>query len=438
MRKMKDSGVEWIGDIPESWDAVKLSYLFEIIGSGTTPTSTNSDYYDGEYNWLQTGDLNDKEITTTSKTITQKAVDDYSTLALYNKGTIVMAMYGATIGKLGILNIDSYTNQACCAMSRPVNIQPKFVYYWLMCNKENIVNLSMGGGQPNISQGIISTLKITIPKEITKQNEIVKYLDKKCEEIDALIKAKEKANELLKEQRQSIIYEAVTKGLNPDVPMKDSGIDWIEKIPESWRISRFRSEFSFGKGLPITKADLTEDGIGVVSYGQIHSKVNVGTSVKKEMIKFVNEKYMETNISSLTYTGDIIFADTSEDLLGCGNCVYVDTDEPIFAGYHTIIARPKERKNAKYYAYLFATDAWRSQIRAKAFGVKLFSITQAMLRDALIILPNETDMSKIVTFLDDKCSQIDTLIGANITTIEKLKEYRKSIIFEAVTGKVEI
>lgn len=441
MRKMKDSGVEWIGEIPEKWSVWKMKHLAsEPMQYGANATGV--EYSESLPRYVRITDI------TTNRTLSNEGKQSLPTEIaeeyILEDGDILFARSGATAGK----SFYYESKYGDCAFAGYLirfkadfqKANSKFLYYYTLTQayEEWSQQIFIQATIQNISAEKYNGLRFAIPDNIEQQNEIVEYLDKKCAEIDSLIEAKEKTNALLKEQRQSIIYEAVTKGLNPDVPMKDSGIEWIGEIPESWKISRFRSEFSFGKGLSITKADLTEDGIGVVSYGQIHSKVNIGTSVKKEMIKFVNEKYMDTNISSLTFTGDIIFADTSEDLLGCGNCVYVDTDEPIFAGYHTIISRPKERKNAKYYAYLFATDAWRSQIRAKASGVKLFSITQAMLRDALIILPNEIDMSKIVTFLDDKCSQIDTLIESNITTIEKLKEYRKSIIFEAVTGKVEV
>lgn len=436
MRKMKKSGVEWIGDIPENWEVSRIKNVAKII-TGSTPskaTGAEENFSEDGLLWVKPDNLNGlKPITDTKEKLTQKGRE----LARIVEPLTPLVCCIGTIGKVGVSKFSVSFNQQINAVCFSEKIENRFGLYSLIAQEEQHQFFANGNVLKILNTEGHGQVTIAIP-DYTEQCNISDYLDKKCTEIDALIDAKEKTNALLKEQRQSIIYEAVTKGLNSDVPMKDSGIEWIGEIPENWNVSRFRSEFSFGKGLPITKADLTEDGIGVVSYGQIHSKVNIGTSVKKEMIKFVNEKYMDTNISSLTFTGDIIFADTSEDLLGCGNCVYVDTDEPIFAGYHTIISRPKERKNAKYYAYLFATDAWRSQIRAKASGVKLFSITQAMLRDALIILPNEIDMSKIVTFLDDKCSQIDTLIESNITTIEKLKEYRKSIIFEAVTGKVEV
>ncbi len=216
--------------------------------------------------------------------------------------------------------------------------------------------------------------------------------------------------------------------------MKDSGIEHIGDIPQEWNSVRLRSKFSFGKGLPITKADLKESGIPVISYGQIHSKDNIGTTVKPELIRYVDQSYLETNISSLVSEGDFIFADTSEDIDGCGNCVYVDVKPPMFAGYHTMILRPAGDASTKYYSYLFATDAWRSQIRSSVAGVKLFSITQRMLRDAMLIEPaTEEEKAKIVAFLDRKCAEIDVLIAAKEKTNALLKEQRQSIIYEAVT-----
>ena len=130
----KDSGIEWIGKIPSHWEVKKVNYCFKQIGSGTTPTAGKPDYYvDGKFNWLQTGDLNDSDIFETSKKITQQALDDYTTLRFYPKNSLVIAMYGATIGKTGLLRITSTTNQACCVLSNPIGVNHVFAFYWLNC-----------------------------------------------------------------------------------------------------------------------------------------------------------------------------------------------------------------------------------------------------------------------------------------------------------------
>ncbi len=121
--------------------------------------------------------------------------------------------------------------------------------------------------------------------------------------------------------------------------MKDSGVEWIDEIPEEWEVARLKQVFNFGKGLPITKEDLVDKGIPVISYGQIHAKSNTGVTVQQELIRYVPDVFRETNFDSFVSKNDFILADTSEDLLGCGNCVFVDREMELFAGYHTIILR---------------------------------------------------------------------------------------------------
>lgn len=218
--------------------------------------------------------------------------------------------------------------------------------------------------------------------------------------------------------------------------MKDSGVEWIGEIPKGWKTERLKSLFSFGKGLPITKEDLVEKGIPVISYGQIHAKTNTGVQIQSELIRFVSNKWLEDNSNSLVNEGDFIFADTSEDLDGCGNCVYVDSlnDMPwLFAGYHTITFKPKKVGNNKYLAYLFKSDPWRSQLRSRASGVKLFSISRKMLNFTTVILPPSSEQETIAAYLDEKCAAIDGIIAEVKATIDEYKSWKASVIFEAVT-----
>lgn len=213
--------------------------------------------------------------------------------------------------------------------------------------------------------------------------------------------------------------------------MKDSGVAWIGEIPANWKIVPLKSLFSFGKGLPITKDNLEDTGIPVISYGQIHAKWNSGVTTHGELLRYVNESYLGTNPQSLVRRGDLIMADTSEDREGCGNCAYVDTDETLFAGYHTIILRSINETDNKYLAYLFLTDSWRSQIRQAVSGVKLFSVSRRILGSVSVIVPDNAD--EIVAYLDDKCAQVNTLISNVQAQIEKLKAHKQSLITEVVT-----
>lgn len=215
--------------------------------------------------------------------------------------------------------------------------------------------------------------------------------------------------------------------------VKDSGVEWIGEIPANWKIIRLKGLFDFGKGLPITKENLIEMGIPVISYGQIHAKFNNGVNIDDRLFRFVSNSYLQTNSNALVNFGDILIADTSEDLEGCGNAVQIDRDTTIFAGYHTIILQSKRKRDNKYLAYEMLTDMWRSQLRSRATGVKLFSISRKMLGECIYIYPPIEDQQKIAAHLDRKSTQIDALISNAQQQIEKLKAYKQSVITETVT-----
>ncbi|MBO5534513.1 MAG: restriction endonuclease subunit S [Firmicutes bacterium] len=218
--------------------------------------------------------------------------------------------------------------------------------------------------------------------------------------------------------------------------MKNSGIAWIGEIPEGWNVLRLKSLFSFGKGLPITKENLEDTGVPVISYGQIHSKTNTGVKLQDDLFRFVSPSYIERNAESLVHSGDIIVADTSEDTDGCGNCVHVDREMQLFAGYHTIILKALEQDDNKYLAYQMKTDPWRSQIRSRVSGVKVFSISRKILSDSLVVFPPLSEQSRIAAYLDYHCAEIDRIMEQTRVTIEEYKKLKQSIITEAVTHGV--
>ena len=212
---------------------------------------------------------------------------------------------------------------------------------------------------------------------------------------------------------------------------KDSGVEWIGMIPSHWEVMPLKRYGRFNKGLSCTKADLVEEGCPVVSYGQVHSKNNKGTQLNKELIRFVPES-IANSTNSIVRRGDFIFADTSEDLEGSGNVVYNDTDTIVFGGYHTVLYQTNNDDN-KYLAYLFTTDDWRSQIRSRVGGVKVYSITQYILGLSSLLLPPIEEQRAIANYLDAKTAKIDGIIASREKKIKLLEELRASIISEAVT-----
>lgn len=207
--EMKDSGVEWIGEVPKHWDVMKTSLAFQGIGSGTTPSTSKKEFYDeeGKY-WLQTGDLNDGVILGTSKKVSDIAIK-VCNLKFYPKDSVVIAMYGATIGKVGILGIKTATNQACCVLPANNHMVAKYSFYEFLACKPALLVSAIGGGQPNISQDTIRKQKIAVPP-VEEQKMIADYLGKKCVSIDSSISKAQYQVELLQEYKQSLITEVVT------------------------------------------------------------------------------------------------------------------------------------------------------------------------------------------------------------------------------------
>ena len=208
---MKDSGVEWLGEVPAHWETWKMAHAFPNIGSGTTPKSDNALFYDDEFGtpWLNTGDLNDAELYSCAKKVSDFALQECSSLKTYPPNSIVIAMYGATIGKLAILKFATTVNQACCVFSESNKITNRFLFYWLLGLRQQIISLATGGGQPNISQDILRGLSIAVPCN-EEQTAIANFLDTQTAKIDNLISKAKSAITLMQERRSALISAAVT------------------------------------------------------------------------------------------------------------------------------------------------------------------------------------------------------------------------------------
>lgn len=430
---MKDSGVWWIGPIPQGWALSKLKYVSEFAPKVSSVFNKDSPVGYVPMDCVRNGYMIPREA----------LLSEMETgLVRFQEGDIVMAKVTPCFEN-GNIAIGSGLSQRIAFGSselfvfRSSTIDQRYLFYYLQTQGfKQMCAATMTGtaGLKRVSAYFVRNAPIPVPTT-SDQQRISSYLDDCCARIDtAIAEAKASIGEY-KLLRQSVITQAVTKGLSPNAPMKHSGVEWIGEIPLTWNRGNLKVLFSFGRGLPITKADLTEDGVLVVSYGQIHAKTNTGTCLDDSLLRHVASSYLNTNVGSLIYNGDIVFADTSEDLEGMGNAVLMDRHEAVFAGYHTIVARPNDKTMSTYLAYLFRSDPWRSQLRSRATGIKVFSITQRMLKSCTVILPPEPDRSAIVSYLNSICARIDGLISEKQSMTSDLEAYKKSLIYEVVTGK---
>ncbi|MGB3454530.1 MAG: restriction endonuclease subunit S [Moheibacter sp.] len=213
---------------------------------------------------------------------------------------------------------------------------------------------------------------------------------------------------------------------------KDSGIEWIGEIPEHWDAVEFKYLFSFSRGLGITKQDLKDKGIPCVNYGEIHSKFGFAVNPEIHNLKYVEVEYLDTGEKSLLKRGDFVFADTSEDIEGSGNFTVLDSDLPTFAGYHTIICRLEEENNYKYLAFFFDSLEYRNQIRSSVSGIKVFSITQAIIKSSTVLLPPLDEQTAIAEYLDKKTTEVDELISDKEELLKLYEEEKTAVINRAV------
>lgn len=365
MREMKNSGVEWLGKIPNHWRIRRIKNLFELRNEknyeALEDVNLISLYTDKGV--VQHSDLTE---TTGNKAVT---ADGYK---IVKEDDIVVNIILCWMGAVGRSAYNGVTSPAYDVYKPLHDTNSKYYHYLFRTSQFNGECYRYGRGIMLMRWRTYSTefraISVPLPPK-DEQERIVEFLDKKLDDVDRLIGNVQTQIEKLKAYKQSLITEVVTKGLDSTVPMKNSGVEWIGEIPEKWSVVPLKSKFSFGKGLPITKDDLVEEGIPVISYGQIHAKWNTGVTTHENLLRYVNESYLESNSSALVKKGDLIMADTSEDRDGCGNCAYIDIDETVFAGYHTIILNALNSENNKYFAYLFLTDNWRSQIRKAVSGV---------------------------------------------------------------------
>ena len=238
MRAMKNSGIEWIGEIPQDWGLRKIKTNFDII-AGATPKSGEASFWDGDIPWITPADYTTEGVYVSAghKSITQDGLNSCAT-SLIPEGSIIFSKR-APVGLVAINSNSLCTNQGCLSCVPKDSVDAKYYYYVMSIYGEQFDLFASGTTFKEISADAFANFKLPYPDYET-QKRITSFLDTKCAEIDALIAAKEKTNALLKERRQSIIYEAVTKGLDPTVPMKDSGVEWIGEIPEGWEIAALK------------------------------------------------------------------------------------------------------------------------------------------------------------------------------------------------------
>lgn len=433
----KPSGIEWIGNIPEEWSIKKIKHLFNVY-AGATPETKNKNYWDGDIVWITPADYKtvDKIILGGSRNITKEGLNSCNT-QIVPKGSLIFSKR-APIGTVAISGVELCTNQGCLScVSKCVNTT--FFYYAISVFTEIFDMLGSGATFKEISADAFVNVKLPVPSSL-EQEIIVSYLDAKCAKIDNVLSVQQKRIELLKELKQSIITNAVTKGLDKNVEFKPSGIEWIGDIPEKWTLMKLKhickdEKYSIKTGpfgSQLKGEDLREEGDV-----RVYNQRNVIDDCFDDVQFFVTSAKAKDLQSFFTKENDLLV--TSRGTIG--KCSILPKTAPMGVLHPCLIAlRINEKKCSLRWAKFFIneSDCFKTNVFLNSNATTIEVIYTDTLKGIFIPLPPIKEQLEIISYLERKCSAIDNQISKIERQIELLKEYKQSIITECVTGKRKV
>lgn len=443
-REMKDSGIEWIGKIPKTWRVCRLKDVGALYGGliGKSGEDFNVDEEDSSYMLYVpfTNIFNNDSIN--SKQLYKVKVEQGEKQNLVQKGDLLFLMSSEDydgIGKPAIMEeqIDNLGLNSFCKGLRvsDSDTNSKYLFYLLSSHilRELVRQEAKGFIRINLRQDRLSCCSIFLPP-LSEQQKIEDYLDKVCGEIDDMIALQEKMIEELKAYKQSVITEAVTKGLNPNVPMRDSGIDWIGEIPEGWEITKILNMLS----MPITDGphetpQLYESGIPFISA----EAVSGGEIDFQHMRGYISKEYYDECCKKYIPAIDDIYMIKSGATTGRTAIVKTNILFTIWSPLAVLRANKKRMLPYYLFYYLKSSSLLKQVENYWTYGTQQ-NIGMRTLEKLKICVPPLSEQRQIANYLDQKCTEIDELLTIKQQKIEELKEYKKSIIYEYVTGKKQV
>ena len=418
MREMKDSGIEWVGNIPATWKSIQIKNLFTIL-SGATPTP-DTDNWDGDVLWITPADYKtkDKYVSGGKRNISQQGFNTCST-SMIPKGSIIFSKR-APIGTVAINTEVLCTNQGCLSCVSKADTCNDYYYYVMSVGTEHFELLGSGTTFKEISANSFSNCKLPCPDKC-EQEKIASFLDERCSAFNCLISDIQSQIEALEEYKRSVITEAVTKGLDPDVEMRDSGVQWIGMMPTHWDCQR-------GKYILRYVQKPVRDDDGVITCFR-DGEVTLRSNRREEGFTMADKEigYQGIDVGDLVVHGMDGFAGSIgiSDSRGKASPVLnvLDTEQ-----------------NKRYIMYYLRSMAYNDVFVALATGIRVRScdLRWNKLAELLYSIPPIAEQQAIVEHIDSVLERTNAIIADKKQQIETIEEYKKSLIFEYVTGKKEV
>ena len=422
----KSSGVEWIGEIPEQWDIKKVKELYlnrneRNIESDNTFLSITKDR--GVIPYSEKGNVGNK---------TSDDIEKYKKVYIDD---LVINPMNIIIGSVGLSKYNGVLSGVYMVLISYKNFNPKYGSYIFSINsfQKYLKKICYGLMELRESLNKIEFFveKLPVPM-LHEQQQIVQFLDEKTNLIDKLVSTKEQKIFLLKEQKTTLINKVVTKGLNPNVKMKDSGVEWIGDIPEHWKYSKLRYYIIGIKDGTHGTHENDEDGEILLSGKNV---LNDFLSITDNERKIKKEEHKKIISNGYPKRGDVLVVSIGHTL---GKVCQYDLDYPISFQRSVCFIRPKKVLDSRWLFYTILSDFFQSQIKVTLNKSTIGGIYMNDLIDCSIVVLPLNEQNEIVEYLDSKTKEIDDLIQLEQKKIDLLKEYRQSLISEVVTGKIKV
>ena len=433
-RMMKDSGIDWLGTIPETWEVVPLKYKVKL-NQETLTDSTSPDY---EFDYVEIGSVN--LIDGIKSYEHMKFVDAPSRARrIIKKDDIIVSTvrtYLKAIAK--VPNKENLVASTGFAVLTPCNINANYLGYMVKTNyfTETVTSHSVGVSYPAINANDLVGFKILVPP-LEEQSKIARFLDERIGEVDTIISKTKESIEEYKKYKQAVITEVALGGLNKAVTTKSSGIDWIGNIPEHWKIKPFK----------FVMTERNEKNIPVKTDERLALSIDKGITTYAEKTTNLDRFKDDVTQYKLAYEGDLVFNSMNMIVGAIGYSNYFGCVSPV---YYTYYDNVEGHYTSKYYEYIFRSKTMRKVLFSLGKGImaidrgddKINTCRLKVSRDDLrclkVPVPTEREQQEIVKYLDAKCAEIDALIAKKEAFVEEMEAYKKSLIYEYVTGKKEV
>ena len=435
-RKMKDSGIEWIGEIPEGWEITKIKH---IVSSVTDTDHFMPDSAEFGIPYLMIGDLKDLSSSIDWDSSKKISIEDYKKLSIKSRpqiGDIIFARY-ASIGTTCYIDTDRdfLVSYACLTIHPSDLIIGKFLSYYLKSSSfaEDVLRRTNSNTQGNVGKDSLVNATIVLPS-IIEQTQIVNFLDAKCSDINAMLSKTRSSIEEYKKLKQAVITQAVTKGVRGEREMKDSGVEWVSYIPVDWNTIKLKycTYIRARLGWRALKADeYVESGFPFLSAFNI-----VNNALHFTNLNYINQFRYDESPEIRLKVGDVLLV---KDGAGIGKCAIVE-NMPIPSTVNGSIAVISSTSfiTPKYLYYYFLSEMFQQHIDLLKDGMGVPHLFQSDLKEIKIAFPSKDEQKEIADCLDAKCAEIDGLIAKKEQLAKELESYKKSLIYEVVTGKREV